>query len=129
MGQPVAQFTWMMNSPLRKCLVMCYSLRLGGIKEIALRMTVGVSSRYAVCRYTAGASGYALRSLEAATDAASRQLVLSNRPSEARGVGNGGNFQSDVQVERVTVLGLASKPTAVEVANGALHLVWELRRV
>ncbi len=74
------------------------------------------------CRYASGPSGYALRSVRAVT--AGNRLVISNRASDARGGGNGGAFQSEVTVERVTVLGLTSQPKAVAVVNGASLAAW-----
>jgi hypothetical protein len=73
-----------------------------------------------VCSYAGGPTGYALRSVRAVT--AGQRLVISNRASEARGAGNGGTFQSEVTVERITVLGLTSQPKAVAVLNGAWFL-------
>ena len=50
-------------------------------------------------------------------------LRIRNQPSTERGEGGAGSFQSEVTVERITVLGLATAPKAVAV-EGAGELTF-----
>jgi len=73
-----------------------------------------------VCCSYLSTDGYSLRRVEASRTGST--LRIANRASDSRGEGRGGSFQSDVLVERITVLGVASEPRQVAIVDGALYV-------